>query len=140
MAEKQVDLRRIQDEFIRFIRNAKTLRSTGMDERYTMRLIDEFSMFGEPEQQEIHMSQATIVIEHVPYWLEDSYTDQIVQNIVFEMNPLTAGAGPSVDQVDSDQPIISEDAVSKTGSTDQSVGRHLRIEIETAGGESSPLD
>lgn len=77
MADKAVDMRRIADQLKAFFRNHPVLKSTGLDEPYTLRLVDKLAPIGNPDQDEISMSALRGRLVKVRYWLKDAYTDTI---------------------------------------------------------------
>lgn len=100
-ASKTVDRRRIEDQILAFFRNHPVLRSTGLDEGYSLLLTDPFQSIGDVDQTEIHVSQCHFKIMNVLFWLKDAYDDLLPSSLVF-------GTGiASVNTVDRSQGVLT---------------------------------
>ncbi len=76
--DKAVDNQRLLEQVNAFFANTPFIRSTALDERYRLQLIDEYAVQGEPGQSEIHMGRATFLIRNFRQWLEDAFDDHVV--------------------------------------------------------------
>lgn len=93
-ADKLVDRRRIEDQVLATFRREPTLRSTGLDRRYSLVLTSEFETVGSPGQDEIHMSQAGFQIMNTLFWNQDAYDDRLPARLVLNTS-VRASADPA---------------------------------------------
>lgn len=87
MAEKAVDLVRLNEELNDFFARTPTIRSTGIDEAYRLQVVDEYSGGTSPQanQNEIYSSQVTFRIHNFRRWLGRPTTEPIVTNFEFSL-------------------------------------------------------
>lgn len=76
--EKGVDQQRLQEAINAFFLNHGLLTSEGLDEAYTLQLIDKYESIGDLGEDEIHEGRARFRICNFKRWLKDAYTDLIV--------------------------------------------------------------
>lgn len=84
MAEKQVDLKRLNEEMNRFFRASPIIYSTGIDEGYRLQVVDEHTGATSPQasQSEIYSSQLTLRVHNFRRWLAEATTAPIVENFI----------------------------------------------------------
>lgn len=81
MAEKQIDLTRLNEEMGRFFKRHPIIFSTGIDEGYRLQVVDEHTGATSPQasQDEIYTSQLTLRIHNFRRWLGEATVEPIVQ-------------------------------------------------------------
>lgn len=62
LAPGAVDLTRMIDSIVEYMENNETIRSVGLDRRYRMMLVDEFSIETTPTVQDLHSARASFQI------------------------------------------------------------------------------
>lgn len=72
LTDKGVDQQRIKGELHRYFENNPTLQSTGLDEAYTLWLIDEYDMRNAPSSADIHTGRLRFRIRDVVVYARDS--------------------------------------------------------------------
>jgi hypothetical protein len=84
MANKGVDEQRLSEDVRAFFADNPFITSTAIDERYRLRLINEFESVGEPGQNEIHMGQADARLDKFCQWQKTPTTENLVKPPVFD--------------------------------------------------------
>jgi hypothetical protein len=72
LTDKGVDQQRLKAELQRYFENNPTLQSTGLDEAYTLWLIDEYDMRNVPSPADIHTGRVRFRIRDVVVYARDS--------------------------------------------------------------------
>jgi len=72
LTDKGVDQQRLKAELQRYFENNPTLQSTGLDEAYTLWLIDEYDMRNVPSSADIHTGRVRFRIRDVVVYARDS--------------------------------------------------------------------
>jgi hypothetical protein len=92
ICEKDVDNQRLSDQLKSFFINTPLLKSTGLDEKYRIWLVDKFATVGEPSQEGLFEQEATVRISGVCYWLRSDFDEQattrLVVRVAGEQNPI----------------------------------------------------
>lgn len=82
MADKLVDHMRLASKVKRFFGANKILTSTGLDESYTLRLIDEHEHTAGSNAEDIHTWRKTFRVENFRIWTRDVQDGYLVQRFV----------------------------------------------------------
>jgi hypothetical protein len=72
LTDKGVDQQRLKEELQRYFENNPTLQSTGLDEVYTLWLIDEYDMRNVPSSADVHTGRVRFRIRDVVVYARDS--------------------------------------------------------------------
>jgi hypothetical protein len=72
LTDKGVDQQRLKEELHRYFENNPTLQSTGLDEAYSLWLIDEYDMRNVPSSADIHTGRVRFRIRDVVVYARDS--------------------------------------------------------------------
>ncbi len=72
VTDKELDQIRISDEIKRYFLNNSLLRSTGLDEDFSLWLIDEYDMKSPTDRGDVHSGQAVIRIRNIRFYVRDA--------------------------------------------------------------------
>ena len=86
--DKAIDQMRLADELKRFFGNNPLMVSTGLDESYTLWLVDEYDMSTVPNRAEVHSGQLLFRVRDVCFWIRDAQQSYMVEqlNLQGDMN------------------------------------------------------
>lgn len=72
ITDKALDQIRLTDEVKRYFLNNPLLRSTGLDEDFSLWLIDEYDMKNPTDRGDVHSGQATVRVRDVKFYVRDA--------------------------------------------------------------------
>jgi hypothetical protein len=81
IADKLTDHFRLSDAFNRFLARNPELISTGLDERYTLRLVADYDYRPTPNAEDLHNWTRTVRVEHFRVWGGDVSNDKLVKRV-----------------------------------------------------------
>lgn len=89
LTDKSIDLMRLSDEINRFFANNPTLQSVGMDEKYRIWQLEEFTQTTTPNKRNIQTGELTFRIVDVLFFLKDAVPAYGVQTFNLSLTPNT---------------------------------------------------
>ena len=82
LTDKGVDQKRLADEIHRYFENSGSIRSPGLDEEFTLWLIDEYDMRTPPGSADMHTGRALFRVRDVVLFVRDSEDSSAVKRFL----------------------------------------------------------
>jgi hypothetical protein len=78
LTDKGVDQQRLSDQVKAFFTKNPILISRGLDEKYSMILVDDYDMRTSPNEGDIHTGRAAFLVKNVLFWFKDAEDVNVV--------------------------------------------------------------